>query len=209
MPELLRHGKRPPLYRSRQLYRKNPPEKKYGAGTGPKAALWISHSTYSDMQIRSGPFLMSAKPQQGLESSQSSLESECAALKDQNRRLADEVQQLRSVLSKTSSAQWKDDLGKPRTIGNPDNRTAAAEMLASLDDADSEIVLWVLGNDSLLISDLLGSADVLKLMRVISMLANCSAAFVQNDSIFRTEFGRALFGWIIERTQVSNCVELK
>lgn len=129
------------------------------------------------------------------------LEQECVALRGQNQRLTNELRQLRSLLSKIASNGPKGVGPTAEITGMVDNRTAAAEMLAALDESESKIALGILGSEGQLVSDILGSADILTVLRVTSMLANCRAALVHNESIVPTEFGHSLFRWIVELTQ--------
>ena len=85
-----------------------------------------------------------------------------------------------------------------------DNRTAAAEMLAEVDATESEVILRILGSEGQPISEILTAVGASKAVRITSLLANCRAAVVQNESIRPTQFGTLLYSWIMQDTRTDN-----
>lgn len=207
MPDLLQFGKRPStLHRNRQqLYRRSMElrEKKTAENIVAKTIL-LQHSLAGHI-LADYPLSQAGSFRRKLlrnDFGRLSLQKECEQLKAQNRELEDELQQSRLLLSKMSRESRDTRPSDSGLAGVFDNRIAAAEMIASLDDAtESDIVLRILASDGQRLSDLLLTNDALTVIRVASVLANCRAALVHNDTIVPTEFGRTLFHWIMESTR--------
>jgi hypothetical protein len=128
------------------------------------------------------------------------LERECAALRRENEDLAEQVLELRRLLSKVSARQPN---GVPQEIagGASDNRTAAAEMLANVDLEEFELLWHILENDELDIKSLQSTPDLSRVVRVISWLSSCHSVILQGDTVARTDFGWQLFAWLTRFTK--------
>jgi len=128
------------------------------------------------------------------------LEQECAALRQENEHLTEQILELKRLLSKISARQSTAD--SQRIAGGAfDNRTAAAEMLANVDVEEFELLWRILEDDELDIKSLQSLSDLSKVVRVVSWLSNCHAVVLSSDTVTRTEFGRQLFGWLMNFTE--------
>jgi hypothetical protein len=127
------------------------------------------------------------------------LEQECARLRETNERLSEDVRQLRALLARLNQQNSATAGADPMV--SRDSRALAAEMLVQLDPAESEAVFRILGSEPQPVLEIVRTLGPSRSLRIGSLLANCHAAIVDGDLIVPTEFGRALFNWIMKQTE--------
>ena len=127
------------------------------------------------------------------------LEQECTRLRETNDRLSEEVRQIRALLARLN--RQNSAVAGADPMASRESRTLAAEMLVQLDPTESEAVLRILGSEPQPILEIVRKLGSSKSARIGGLLANCHAAFVDGDLFVPTEFGRALFKWIMELTE--------
>jgi hypothetical protein len=168
------------------------------------AEQWFSASSSDSIRLlAAGPSVtLSSSVRVGVEwplPNQGRVEQECARLRETNERLSEEVRQLRALLARLNQQNSAAASADPRA--SRESRTLAAEMLVQLDPAESEAVLRILGSEPQPVLGIVRTLGPSSSLRIGSLLANCHAAIVDGDLIVPTEFGRALFNWIMKQTE--------
>ncbi len=74
------------------------------------------------------------------------------------------------------------------------------DVRASVDAEGFELLTQILENEEIGVSDLLKSADLSQVIRIVSWLSSCHAITVQDDSVMRTHFGYQLYSWLMHST---------
>jgi len=126
------------------------------------------------------------------------LKEESKTLKETTESLTAEVKKLRVLLAKMASRGPSAPELPDASVA--DNRAAAAEMLADLDTAEAETIFEVLGADSYSVVHMAERLGLTKTTHIVSLLANCRAATAYGESIVPTQFGRALFKWLMAQS---------